>query len=58
MAGSSSPQVVPQPMSDPSAVDPEEAFVASPVELPHAVVPFARCGAGFCVDRYTDKRSG
>ena len=27
--GSSSPHVVPAPMSDPSAVDPEETFVAS-----------------------------
>ena len=29
VAGSSSPGVVPVPMSDPAAVDPEEAFVAS-----------------------------
>jgi organic hydroperoxide reductase OsmC/OhrA len=29
LVGSSSPQVVPEPKSDPSAVDPEEAFVAS-----------------------------
>jgi len=29
VAGSSSPQVVPAPMSDPAAVDPEEALVAS-----------------------------
>ena len=28
-AGSSSPHIVPQPLSDASAVDPEEAFVAS-----------------------------
>ena len=29
VAGSSSPHVVPVPLSDPAAVDPEEAFVAS-----------------------------
>lgn len=29
IAASSSPQVVPIPLSDPAAVDPEEAFVAS-----------------------------
>lgn len=29
LAGSSSPQVVPLPLSDPAAVDPEELFVAS-----------------------------
>lgn len=29
LRASSSPQVVPVPMSDPSAVDPEEAFIAS-----------------------------
>lgn len=29
VAGSSSPSVVPVPLSDPAAVDPEEAFIAS-----------------------------
>ncbi|HYN46459.1 MAG TPA: hypothetical protein VES64_07185, partial [Allosphingosinicella sp.] len=29
VAGSSSPTVVPEPMSDPAAVDPEEALTAS-----------------------------
>jgi organic hydroperoxide reductase OsmC/OhrA len=29
VAGSSSPAVVPEPMSDPAAIDPEEALVAS-----------------------------
>ena len=43
--GSSSPHVVPLPYSDPQAVDPEEAFVASVVELPHALFPVDRRGA-------------
>lgn len=42
VAASSSPHVVPQPMSDPAAVDPEEAFVASLAELSPAVVPVDR----------------
>ena len=29
ISGSSSPHIVPTPMSDPTAIDPEEAFVAS-----------------------------
>ena len=41
---SSSPHVVPVPMSVEAAVDPEEAFVAA-LELSHAVVSLARGGA-------------
>lgn len=43
VTASSSPQVVPLPFSDASAVDPEEAFVAAiaSCHLPPAVVPVA-----------------
>jgi organic hydroperoxide reductase OsmC/OhrA len=47
VAGSSSPHVVPVPQSDPAAVDPEEAFVAS----------LASC-RGFVVDGYADDATG
>ncbi len=58
LAGSSSPHVVRPPMSDPSAVDPEELFVASIASchmlwfLSHAVKARLR------VDRYVDSPEG
>jgi organic hydroperoxide reductase OsmC/OhrA len=58
VAGSSSPQVVPLPMSDAAAVDPEEAFVAS-LSSCHLLwfLDFAS-RAGWVVDDYTDAASG
>ena len=58
VAGSSSPQVVPLPMSDASAVDPEEAFVAS-LSSCHLLwfLDFAS-RAGWVVDDYRDTASG
>jgi len=55
---SPSPQVVPQPWSDTSAVDPEEAFVASLASC-HMLffVDLAR-RAGFVVDSYVDEAEG
>lgn len=55
---SSSPQVVPIPYSDESAVDPEEAFVAS-VSSCH-MLWFLSIAArrGYLVDSYTDKPVG
>jgi organic hydroperoxide reductase OsmC/OhrA len=55
---SSSPHVVPVPMSDASAVDPEEAFVAS-LSSCHMLffLDFAR-RAGFVVDSYVDAAEG
>jgi organic hydroperoxide reductase OsmC/OhrA len=55
---SPSPHVVPMPWSDPSAVDPEEAFVAS-LSSCHMLffVDFAR-RAGFVVDDYVDEAEG
>lgn len=45
-------------MSVSAAVDPEEAFVASPLQLPHAVVPVHRRRAGFVVDSYREEAVG
>ena len=58
VAGSSSPQVVPLPMSDASAVDPEEAFVAS-LSSCHMLWFLSIAGKHkFCVDSYIDAASG
>ncbi len=56
--GSSSPHVVPLPMSDATAVDPEEAFVSS-LSACHMLwfLSIAR-DQGFCVDHYHDKAEG
>ena len=56
--GSSSPQVVPLPMSDAAAVVPEEAFIAS-LSSCHLLwfLDFAS-RAGWVVDDYTDAASG
>ncbi|RZJ05688.1 MAG: OsmC family peroxiredoxin [Brevundimonas sp.] len=53
--GSSAPASVPAPMSDPAAVDPEEALVAA-VSSCHMLffLDFA-ARAGLIVDRYTDE---
>ena len=55
---SSSPHVVPLPMSDAAGVDPEEAFIAS-LSSCHMLffLDFAR-RAGFVVDSYTDEAEG
>lgn len=58
VAGSSSPLVVPLPYSDPAAMDPEEAFVAS-ISSCHMLWFFSiAVRAGFCVDRYADHAVG
>ena len=58
VAASPSPAVVPAPWSDASAVDPEEAFVAS-ISSCH-MLWFLSIAAerGFVVDRYTDAAVG
>ncbi|MBL8350641.1 MAG: OsmC family protein [Burkholderiaceae bacterium] len=58
VAASSSPQIVPLPMSDAAAVDPEEAFVAS-LSSCHLLwfLDFAS-RAGWVVDDYRDAASG
>jgi organic hydroperoxide reductase OsmC/OhrA len=56
--GSSSPSVVPVPMSDPAGVDPEEAFVAS-LSACHMLWFLAIAAKrGFIVDRYEDSAVG
>ena len=58
VAGSSSPHVVPLPMSDASAVDPEEAFVASLSSCHMLWFLSIAARHQFCVDRYVDAASG
>src|SRR5690348_4027850 len=58
VAGSSSPHVVPVPMSDPAAVDPEEAFVAS-LSSCHMLWFLSLAGRRkFRVDSYRDNAVG
>jgi organic hydroperoxide reductase OsmC/OhrA len=58
LAGSSSPHVVPVPASDPAAVDPEEAFVASLSSCHMLWFLAIAAKRGFVVDRYQDSASG
>lgn len=55
---SSSPDVVAVPMSDPAAVDPEEAFVASLASCHMLWFLSLAARAGYTVDRYTDSADG
>ena len=58
LAGSSSPHVVPLPHSDPAAVDPEEAFVASLSSCHMLWFLSLAARDRFCVDRYADAATG
>ena len=58
LAGSSSPQVVKLPWSDPSAVDPEELFVASLSSCHLLWFLSLAAGDGWCVDEYVDDALG
>ena len=58
VAGSSSPQVVPLPMSDAAAVDPEEAFVASLSSCHLLWFLDIASRAGWVVDDYQDDALG
>ena len=58
VAGSSSPHSVPLPMSDASAVDPEEAFVASLSSCHMLWFLAIAAKRRFCVDRYLDTAVG
>ena len=58
VAGSSSPHSVRVPLSDPSAVDPEEAFVASLASCHMLWFLDIACRAGWIVDSYRDDASG
>jgi organic hydroperoxide reductase OsmC/OhrA len=55
---SSSPNVVPKPMSIPENVDPEEAFVASIASCHMLFFLFHAARGGFVVDRYEDAAVG
>ena len=56
--GSSSPHVVPLPMSNASALDPEEAFVASLSSCHMLWFLSIAAKHGYCADRYFDAASG
>ncbi|HEY0927412.1 OsmC family protein [Brevundimonas sp.] len=56
--GSSAPESVPVPMSDPTAVDPEEALVASASSCHMLFFLAYAAKAGFVVDRYLDEAVG
>jgi organic hydroperoxide reductase OsmC/OhrA len=58
LAGSSSPHVVPLPLSDASAVDPEEMFVASLSSCHMLWFLSIAAKNKFCVDRYVDAATG
>lgn len=58
IAGSSSPHVVPLPWSDASAVDPEEAFVASLSSCHMLWFLDIASRAGWVVDDYRDEALG
>jgi organic hydroperoxide reductase OsmC/OhrA len=58
VAASSSPGVVPLPMSDARAVDPEEAFVASLSSCHMLWFLSLAAKEGFVVDRYWDEAAG
>ena len=58
VAGSSSPHSVPLPMSDASAVDPEEAFVASLSSCHMLWFLAIAAKRKYCVDRYFDAAVG
>jgi len=51
---SSSPQIVPEPFSDPSGVDPEEAFLASLSSCHMLWFLTIAANNGYIVDEYTD----
>lgn len=56
--GSSAPGSVPIPMSDPTAVDPEEALVAAASSCHMLFFLAYAAKAGFVVDRYVDEAVG
>ena len=58
VAASSSPQVVPAPYSVATAVDPEEAFIASLSSCHMLWFLFVAAKRGFIVDSYKDEASG
>ncbi|HTL57021.1 MAG TPA: OsmC family protein [Candidatus Limnocylindrales bacterium] len=58
VAASSSPSVVPLPYSNPAAVDPEEAFVASIASCHMLTFLYLASKQGFQIDSYSDEAVG
>lgn len=58
ISASSSPQVVPVPLSNPAAVDPEEAFIVSLSSCHMLWFLSIAAKRGFIVDNYRDKAEG
>ncbi len=58
ISASSSPHVVPAPLSDPAAVDPEEAFVASLSSCHMLWFLSLAAKRGLVVERYVDEAVG
>ena len=58
VAGSSSPHSVPLPMSDPAAVDPEEALIAALASCHMLWFLSIAAERGYRVDRYRDQAAG
>lgn len=58
VAGSSSPHVVPEPFSDPAAIDPEEALVSALSSCHMLWFLDIAARHGFVVDSYHDEASG
>jgi len=56
--GSASPHVVPQPLSSESAVDPEEAFVASLSSCHMLTFLYVAAKQGYVIDGYADEAVG
>lgn len=55
---SSSPHVVPAPLSDPAAIDPEEAFVASLSSCHMLTFLYVAFKRGFVIEEYRDEAVG
>src|SRR6188474_3200080 len=55
---SPSPSIVPAPWSNPAAMDPEEAFVASVASCHTLWFLHVACDASFVVDTYDDQAVG
>ena len=55
---SASPQVVPEPLADPSCVDPEEAFVAALSSCHMLWFLHLAAERGYVIDRYEDQPVG
>jgi organic hydroperoxide reductase OsmC/OhrA len=58
LPASSSPHVVPVPYSDPAAIDPEEALIASICSCHMLSFLFVACKGGFAVESYDDTGVG